>query len=175
MWATAFQASWISSHLSGGSMSMESKILLTAYLVVYSQRMTSGGMIRQGFASRSWTGPINLSFFLMSQSEEEKRELCCLIVVRHRNPILPYDRFSSFIHLKRVIAWVLRFTNNCKKRRNKITLPLTVSELASAESYWISLAQQDYFSGELRELKAVWNHQSYEFPSYTPPVLAPVS
>lgn len=54
-------------------------------------------------------------------------------------------------------AWVLRFVDNCKKRGNRVLSPLTVCELASAESYWISLAQLDYFSGELRELKASGN------------------
>ena len=50
-------------------------------------------------------------------------------------------------------AWVLKFANNCKKNWSKIISPLTVRELGSAESCWISLAQQDFFSGELQELK----------------------
>lgn len=42
-----------------------------------------------------------------------------------------------------------RFVSKMGERRN-----LTVDELASAESYWISLAQQDLLSEEIQELKA---------------------
>ena len=94
------------------------------------------------------------SILLSSESEEEKKELCALTIVRRKNPIIPYNRFSSFTRLKRVTAWVLRFVRNCREKRSKITSPLTVSELTSAESYWISLAQHDYFLAEIQELKA---------------------
>ena len=94
------------------------------------------------------------SVILPEESEEEKRELCCLIVVRHRNPIVSLHRFSSFTRLKRVTAWVLRFVNNCKRDKAKISSSLTVIELTSAESYWISLAQNDFFSREIQDLQA---------------------
>lgn len=110
-----------------------------------------------------WSGPPWLrlpstewpsqSVSLPTESEEEKRELCMLTIVRRRNPIIPYDRFSSFTRLKRVTAWVFRFVNNCKKKEDKVTSCLTVNELISAESYWISLAQQDHFPSEIRELE----------------------
>lgn len=92
------------------------------------------------------------SFSLPGEHEEEK-ELCALTIVRHRNPIVPYDRFSSFRRLKWVTAWAFRFVSNCKKKSDKITSPLTVDELASAECYWISLAQRDHFSGDIQQLK----------------------
>ena len=71
---------------------------------------------------------------LPEESEEEKRELCALTIVRRKN-LVPYDRFSSFMHLKRITAWILRFVSNCRKKESKITSPLTVSELTSAECY----------------------------------------
>ncbi len=117
-----------------------------------------------------WTGPPWLrlpltewpcqSFPPPAESEEVKKELCMVTIVRRKNPIIPYDRFSSFSHLKRVTAWIIRFINNCKSKSNKITSPLTVDELILAESYWISIAQNDQFSCEIQELTTHGNISS---------------
>ena len=42
--------------------------------------------------------------------------------------------------------------SNCRNKSNKITSSLTVEELANSEQYWVSLAQQDCFQDEKREL-----------------------
>ena len=126
----------------------------------------SRGLFPRELLSHSlwWNGPPWLhlpqsewptqSVFPLDESDEERKELCSLTVVRRTNPIVPFDRYSSFTHLKRVTAWVMRFISNCKYRRNPIISPLTVKELDSAEIYWLSLAQRDHFSTELKELKA---------------------
>ena len=75
------------------------------------------------------------------------------VVVIHHPPIISYHRTSSFSHLKRVTAWVLRFVLACR-RKQQATSHLTVEELASAERYWLSMMQQERFSREIRELKS---------------------
>ena len=70
------------------------------------------------------------------------------------SPIIPYDRFSSFSHLKRVTAWVFRFIAGCQEKQENGASFLTVEELASAELYWISLVQVDHFSKEIQKLKS---------------------
>ena len=111
-----------------------------------------------------WSGPPWLclpqaewpsqSVSLPNESDEERKELCALTVVRHKKPIIPYDQFSSYIHLKRVTAWVFRFVNHCRKKGHRMSSPLTVDEISTAEAYWISLAQHDYFPSEVQELEA---------------------
>ena len=69
-------------------------------------------------------------------------------------PIL--GNYSSFSHLKRVTAWVLRFVGNCKLRRTPSTLRqgvLTVEELLEAERYWLKVAQSESFLEEITALK----------------------
>ena len=112
-----------------------------------------------------WKGPPWLSLpstewpsrqFAPTQSEadEETRELCSLTIVRQRNPIIPYDRFSSFIRLKRVTAWMFRFVNNCRRKSDRNLSHLSVKELAAAEMYWVSLAQHECFSSDIQHLKS---------------------
>ncbi len=88
---------------------------------------------------------------------EEGDEVCNHVVVSPTDPILPIDRFSSLVRLKRVTAWVIRFTQNCRTRKknfDRITLPLCASELRRAENYWISLVQKEYFGREIGTLKS---------------------
>lgn len=74
-------------------------------------------------------------------------------VVEQHPPIIPYDRISSFLHLKRVTAWVLRFVKVCRRKR-PTTSVLMVEELVSAERYWLSLMQQEQFALEAQQLKS---------------------
>ena len=52
-------------------------------------------------------------------------------------PIVPVDRYSSLIQLKRVTAWVLRFAHNCRTRKTgntQLSPNLTTVELHAAET-----------------------------------------
>ena len=89
---------------------------------------------------------------------EEERELCHLSTVQSKQPIIAFDRFSSFTRLKRVTAWILRFINNAhpstrKMKGANVHPHLVVSEIVAAENYWISIAQSDHFHDEIELLK----------------------
>ena len=86
---------------------------------------------------------------------EEERELCLHTVTNISTPIIPLEQFSSFLHLKRVTAWVLRFIHNCrrKKQDRPASTLLSTAELMDAEIYWTSLSQQQSFTDEIEALK----------------------
>jgi hypothetical protein len=82
-----------------------------------------------------------------------------LTTIQPKQPIIAFDRFSSFPHLKRVTAWILRFINNIRPLTRKlrgvnIQPHLTVSELIAAENYWISIVQREHFFDEIELLKS---------------------
>ena len=97
--------------------------------------------------------PVQPSCFPCEVDDEETKSVSSHVVVIHHPPIISYHRTSSFSHLKRVTAWVLRFVLACR-RKQQATSHLTVEELASAERYWLSMMQQEKFSREIRELKS---------------------
>ena len=67
---------------------------------------------------------------------------------------IPVDRISSFVHLKRITAWIFRFIRNSQTRnktdRNKSNL--STSELQRAEHYWVKLIQLTHFEFERKNL-----------------------
>ena len=81
---------------------------------------------------------------------EEEREMCHMTTTQPKQPIIPYERFSSFSHLKRVTAWIFHFVDNARalaSGKSALNSPhLTVSEMITAERFWISLSQQEHFS-----------------------------
>ncbi len=99
---------------------------------------------------------------ISAQSSEEERDICLVTTVRSEQPIIPFDRYSTFTRLQHVIAWVLHFVNSCRAsegRRLKSTAAygnpcLTVSELVVAERYLVKLSQESYFSTEIASLKS---------------------
>ena len=68
---------------------------------------------------------------------------------------MPLERFSSFLRLKRVTAWIRRFIDNCRRNNHDrpASLYLLTSELTVSENYWISLAQRQAFVTEIEALK----------------------
>ena len=84
--------------------------------------------------------------------------MCHLTTVQPKQPIIAFDRFSTFNRLKRVTAWIFRFISNartstCTTKGLNVPPHLTVSELIAAENYWISIAQHEYFLNEIELLK----------------------
>ncbi|XP_052748143.1 uncharacterized protein LOC128200069 isoform X2 [Galleria mellonella] len=61
------------------------------------------------------------------------------------------DKFSNFTRLQRVVAFVLRFVNNCQKNTNKLSDQISLLELNNAAKLLLRTAQQDSFPEE-REL-----------------------
>ena len=87
---------------------------------------------------------------------EEERNICLTTTITTIQPIIPVDRYSKFTMLKRVTAWVFRFIMNVRSPASaSLEKPssLTVTELITAESYWISISRKESFPEELEQLK----------------------
>ena len=86
----------------------------------------------------------------------ESEEVCHVSTVSPDvlEPLFPLSRFSSFVKLTRVTAWVFRFFSACKKSlQTSLNGPLTTQEVVKAEGYWLSVAQRDSFSEDVKHLK----------------------
>ena len=87
----------------------------------------------------------------------EERECTLHTMTREKASIIPIDRYSSYTKLKRVTARVLRFVNNCRSKKDgrptQSSPFLTTQELHAAETYWVSIAQEDYFEKEIQAIK----------------------
>ena len=90
---------------------------------------------------------------------ETTEERVCILhtVTQNKVPIISIDHYSSYTKLKRVTAWILRFVNNCRTNKNDCSLQLssslTTQELRTAETYWISIVQEDCFPEEIETIK----------------------
>jgi hypothetical protein len=62
-------------------------------------------------------------------------------------------KFSTYNKLKRVTAYLRRFINNCKSKKDqRIIGPLVPAELANSETTIIKIIQNTEFKGEIQEL-----------------------
>ena len=84
----------------------------------------------------------------------EEREICFHVAIPQRVSLIPLDRYSSFTHLKRVTAWILRFVNNSPTQGDqRNTVPrLSIQELLNAETYWLVYSQGEQFEEEIEAL-----------------------
>ena len=102
----------------------------------------------------SWPlSPIALPLDELPESEETRQEVSHVITLSAL-PLL--DRFSSFTRLKRVTAWVRRFVGNSRARshgRDRTRGPLSSTELADAETYWVATVQVSSFPREVSSLR----------------------
>lgn len=80
----------------------------------------------------------------------EKRNLISLPVNQETNSIIL--RFSSIQRLNRVVAYLLRFFNNCKNSKDKFTGQLTQKEVENAHLRIIKLVQAEAFALDIRYL-----------------------
>ncbi|XP_065195498.1 uncharacterized protein LOC135826823 [Sycon ciliatum] len=62
------------------------------------------------------------------------------------------ERYSDWLRLVRVTAWVMRFIGN-SAGRTRITSELTAAEISDAEQLWIAQAQSEAFSDELKSVR----------------------
>jgi hypothetical protein len=110
-----------------------------------------------------WKGPPWLHFLSDSWPKQcvppceslpdEEKEVCLMVLIQPKEPIIPLNRYSTFTRLCRVSAWTFRFISNCRAT-SAIKGSLTVSELHAAEQYWLILSQADSFAAEVTALKA---------------------
>ena len=98
----------------------------------------------------------------VEQQTEEMRVICLVTIVRLEQPNFRWGCYSSFTHLQRVTACVLRFINNCRPAKGAILKfstaagypSLAVAELFAAERYLVKISQQCHFSSEIASLEA---------------------
>lgn len=63
---------------------------------------------------------------------------------------ITFSKFSSFMKLQRVIAWCLRFANNCRRTKHtRLVSSLLTQELNTSHNVIIKFTQYKYFSDEL--------------------------
>ena len=66
------------------------------------------------------------------------------------------NKFSSFIMLKRVLVWTLRFVHNLNACKNhselKLTATIQLQELQDAEQFLLKQSQARWFSTEFKQL-----------------------
>ena len=86
---------------------------------------------------------------------EEERGICHLTTIDPVDPIIPIARYSSFGKLKRVTAWIFRFVKNLTSSipQRCLSPHLLVTELSSAENYWLMVTQKENFPNEYSALK----------------------
>lgn len=105
-----------------------------------------------------WSGPrwlrdptcsINYSCDLSSVELPEVKKLTRTYVIQEEPDYSIFEKYSSFRKLTRIIAFCLRFVNNCKPTNTRKTGAVTSHELQLATKKLIKLAQQQIFSKEI--------------------------
>lgn len=92
----------------------------------------------------------NISEDFKTEVTKEMKQEKHFVAVGVAETRLEIENYSSLTRLKRVTAWVFRFTNNCHGTTQKG--PLTTMELSHAERFWIIKTQQQSFPNEYENL-----------------------
>ena len=88
------------------------------------------------------------------QEVTEELKISLTSVAVREEPLIPFNKFSSYNKLVRVMAWILRFAHNAKPQQEmKYSGCLTVPELQKAEQQLLVAAQAQEFPEELIALK----------------------
>ncbi|XP_043257967.1 uncharacterized protein LOC122400510 [Colletes gigas] len=80
--------------------------------------------------------------------------------VHHASPLVEWDlpsQYSSWTRLRRVTAYILRFTQRTRKKLvplSPYSRLLTVDEIRAASLFWMSYVQKNHFNAELKLLKS---------------------
>ncbi|XP_042895210.1 uncharacterized protein [Parasteatoda tepidariorum] len=74
------------------------------------------------------------------------------LLITSYQPLIDISRFSSYMKLLRVTAWIFRFLYNCRSKQ-RISIDLTCDELNTAKNYWILTVPKQCFSAELNALQ----------------------
>lgn len=100
-------------------------------------------------SSETWP---NISFSTSSNDSMVKVELCHSSIVSTKpQAIVDFKDHSSFLRLKRIVAWIFRFVNKIRPQQFERIEGryLTRSELDRAETYIFSICQKDCFQNEI--------------------------
>lgn len=108
-----------------------------------------------------WNGPTWLSqdsshrpqLFPSHTSDTPEDEETCLVSVSCTNDLIDLNRYSNYSKLRRIVAWIIRFINNCKPPHTRRSGSLTNIELNQADlQLWLS-AQNDDFHAKKESLE----------------------
>ncbi|XP_049523124.1 uncharacterized protein LOC119452753 [Dermacentor silvarum] len=70
-----------------------------------------------------------------------------------REPLFSAERFSSWLRMARVTAWVKRFVDNCRSPTSHTEGSLTATEVQEAENIWFKQMQTDTYAKERAQLE----------------------
>jgi hypothetical protein len=127
--------------------------------------LASRGVDPQNIASSSlwWEGPAFLKkgedgWPQGSCAPEELPELKVLApsftgLVNATESFIDFSRYSNLTRLIRIFAFVLRFVNNCKKEKQKLSGPLNLTELNDSHTILMKCCQLESFSTEIKDLE----------------------
>ena len=103
-------------------------------------------------AAEFW--PENKVEVLLGEGKRERKRLRWVGVSQESEPVLGWKRCSSPAKLRRVLAYVMRFVNNTRvKKELDQTGPLTATEVRAAQSQLVKRAQVESFGEEIRCLE----------------------
>ncbi|GIY57335.1 reverse transcriptase [Caerostris darwini] len=163
LWPTEWRKSKLCLLLPSGIMLVEMKILLISRPVVSSSALLTSVWLcgpeflynECSFHPETSVSTLNDSVSTLNDPVPEER--CCVqstIAVNHLpNSNDLFQKYSSLSKLKRVAAYCLRFVNNCRNSKDKITGFLNTSELTNAINMLIKSVQFIVFNNEITALK----------------------
>ena len=77
-----------------------------------------------------------------------------MVITAHDSEQIDFNRISTWIRLRRVAGWVIRFTENVSvKKEDRQSGELTANDLKSAEQLVLKEVQKECFQEELLKLK----------------------
>lgn len=106
-----------------------------------------------------WKGPLFL-YQNISEYQEDVPELSisdipelkkniALVASTIQNLSFPFERFSNFHKMIRVVSFMLRFKHNCLNSLSKKLGPITIEEFSVSLQYLIKIVQSQYFSNDI--------------------------
>nr|CAI5827413.1 unnamed protein product [Callosobruchus analis] len=90
---------------------------------------------------------------VLSELKTQEMALVSSLLTPSVTTHFPWDRFFSFSKLKRTMAFMLRFIDNCSKAKcDRVTGPLTASQLSQAVERLVRVSQRESFAVEYKDL-----------------------
>ena len=88
-------------------------------------------------------------------NKELKGKICHSLVTNAKSPDMLFDasRWSTFTKAMRIMAWVLRFINNLKRKKKGQTGDLNLEELEKGKECILQFDQRHNFPEEYKEIK----------------------
>ena len=87
---------------------------------------------------------------LATDDPEVKRKAVLVGMGIEKSKEIDITRFSTWMRLRRVMAWVMRFLRNCRRCKKKIVGCLSLEEISVAESQIMKIVQSEEFDEEIR-------------------------